>query len=369
MHRLIVSSALLPLLVACSSEPQLKTSSPPVSHSAFLRPSGSLTPRFSESVLDYQNTTLRGDFADNWRARQFIDRMVAEHHFQRAQLNLLFSQARRLDNVLRLMDRQAPTRPATGPNGAWLRYRKKFLTPDTIENGVLFWQENAGTLQRAWRQYGVPPEIIIGIMGVETRWGRNTGNTRTLDALATLAFDYPRRAAYFTQELEHFLLASRQQHYNPLNVKGSFAGALGFSQFMPSSLRRYAVDFDGDGRIDLWNPADAIGSIAHYFQAHGWQRGGVVAVRAAGEAPTLRSGFNTRYSLATLQAAGLRPLGSLQNYRQASLLKLDVGSGYQYWYGLPNFYVITRYNHSVHYAMAVWQLGEAVKQARATSTY
>ena len=191
-----------------------------------------------------------------------------------------------------------------------------------------------------------------------------THSTRILDALATLSFNYPRRAEYFSSELETFLLMARSESDDPLDLKGSFAGAMGYGQFMPSSYRQYAVDFNGDGHINLWDPVDAIGSVANYFKQHGWVSGDTVAVQALGQAPGLDNGFKTKYSISQLSAAGLTPTQPLGNHQQASLLRLDIGTGYQYWYGLPNFYTITRYNHSTHYAMAVWQLGLAVSQAR-----
>ncbi|BAN98042.1 lytic murein transglycosylase B [Plautia stali symbiont] len=190
------------------------------------------------------------------------------------------------------------------------------------------------------------------------------GKTRLLDALATLSFSYPRRAAYFSSELETFLLMARTEQDDPLDLRGSFAGAMGYGQFMPSSYKQYAVDFNGDGHINLWDPVDAIGSVANYFKAHGWRSGENVAVPANGQAPALENGFKTSYSVNTLAASGLAPQGSLDGNSQVSLLRLDLGTSYQYWYGLPNFYVITRYNHSTHYAMAVLQLGQAVAQAR-----
>ncbi len=190
------------------------------------------------------------------------------------------------------------------------------------------------------------------------------GKTRILDALATLSFAYPRRAEYFSGELETFLLMSRDEGDDPLELKGSFAGAMGYGHFMPSSYKQYAVDFNGDGHINLWDPVDAIGSVANYFKAHGWEKGEPVAIQANGEAPGLANGFKTQYSPAQLAAAGLTPQQPLGNHQQVSLLRLDIGTRYQYWYGLPNFYTITRYNHSTHYAMAVWQLGQAVALAR-----
>jgi len=306
-----------------------------------------------------------GDFSNNAAANAFIDKMVREHGFDRQQLHDTLGQAKRLDWVLNLMDRQAPTtQPPSGPYGAWIRYRAKFITPDNVQNGVAFWNQYQDALQRAYQQYGVPPEIIVGIIGVETRWGRVMGKTRIIDALSTLAFDYPRRADYFAGELETFLLMSRSESDDPLALRGSFAGAMGYGQFMPSAYKQYAIDFDGDGHVNLWDPIDAIGSVANYFKGNGWVSGQPVAVQASGQAPGLENGYQTKYSVSTLASAGLTPLGSLGGYQQASLLRLDMGNSYQYWYGLPNFYAITRYNHSTQYAMAVWQLGQAVAQAR-----
>lgn len=356
-RRYVTLLPLFVLLAACSSKPK-----PTETETTTGTPSGGF-------LLEPQHNVMQmgGDFANNPNAQQFIDKMVNKHGFNRQQLQEILSQAKRLDSVLRLMDNQAPTtsvKPPSGPNGAWLRYRKKFITPDNVQNGVVFWNQYEDALNRAWQVYGVPPEIIVGIIGVETRWGRVMGKTRILDALATLSFNYPRRAEYFSGELETFLLMARDEQDDPLNLKGSFAGAMGYGQFMPSSYKQYAVDFSGDGHINLWDPVDAIGSVANYFKAHGWGKGDQVAVMANGQAPGLPNGFKTRYSISQLAAAGLTPQQPLGNHQQASLLRLDVGTGYQYWYGLPNFYTITRYNHSTHYAMAVWQLGQAVALAR-----
>lgn len=356
-RRYVTLLPLFVLLAACSSKPK-----PTETDTTTGTPSGGF-------LLEPQHNVMQmgGDFANNPNAQQFIDKMVNKHGFDRQQLQEILSQAKRLDSVLRLMDDQAPTtsvKPPSGPNGAWLRYRKKFITPDNVQNGVVFWNQYEDALNRAWQVYGVPPEIIVGIIGVETRWGRVMGKTRILDALATLSFNYPRRAEYFSGELETFLLMARDEQDDPLNLKGSFAGAMGYGQFMPSSYKQYAVDFSGDGHINLWDPVDAIGSVANYFKAHGWVKGDQVAVMANGQAPGLPNGFKTKYSISQLAAAGLTPQQPLGNHQQASLLRLDVGTGYQYWYGLPNFYTITRYNHSTHYAMAVWQLGQAVALAR-----
>lgn len=356
-RRYVTLLPLFVLLAACSSKPK-----PTETDTTTGTPSGGFLLEPRHNVMQ-----MGGDFANNPNAQQFIDKMVNKHGFDRQQLQEILSQAKRLDSVLRLMDNQAPTtsvKPPSGPNGAWLRYRKKFITPDNVQNGVVFWNQYEDALNRAWQVYGVPPEIIVGIIGVETRWGRVMGKTRILDALATLSFNYPRRAEYFSGELETFLLMARDEQDDPLNLKGSFAGAMGYGQFMPSSYKQYAVDFSGDGHINLWDPVDAIGSVANYFKAHGWVKGDQVAVMANGQAPGLPNGFKTKYSISQLAAAGLTPQQPLGNHQQASLLRLDVGTGYQYWYGLPNFYTITRYNHSTHYAMAVWQLGQAVALAR-----
>lgn len=358
MRHLAAILPLLTLLAACSSKP-----TPPAEAPQEPAPSGGFMLEPAHTGL-----LLNGDFANNPATNNFIDKMVREHGFDRQQLHDVLAQTQRLDWVIRLMDKQAPapttSRPPSGPNGAWKRYRNQFITPSNVQNGVVFWNQHQDALQRAWQQYGVPPEIIVGIIGVETRWGRVMGKTRIIDALATLAFAYPRRAEYFSGELETFLLMARTEGDDPLSLRGSYAGAMGYGQFMPSSFKSYAVDFDGDGHINLWDPVDAIGSVANYFKAHGWASGGAVAVPAAGQAPSLTQGFDTRYPLSTLSAAGLTPEVSLAGYQEASLLRLDLGSHYQYWYGLPNFYVVTRYNHSTHYAMAVWQLGEEVSRVR-----
>lgn len=314
-RRYVTLLPLFVLLAACSSKPK-----PTETETTTGTPSGGF-------LLEPQHNVMQmgGDFANNPNAQQFIDRMVNKHGFDRQQLQEILSQAKRLDSVLRLMDNQAPTtsvKPPSGPNGAWLRYRKKFITPDNVQNGVVFWNQYEDALNRAWQVYGVPPEIIVGIIGVETRWGRVMGKTRILDALATLSFNYPRRAEYFSGELETFLLMARDEQDDPLNLKGSFAGAMGYGQFMPSSYKQYAVDFSGDGHINLWDPVDAIGSVANYFKAHGWVKGDQVAVMANGQAPGLPNGFKTRYSISQLAAAGLTPQQPLGNHQQASLLLL-----------------------------------------------
>lgn len=354
-------AALLPALIllsACSSKPKTEA----VQQTAGA-PSGGF-------LLEPQHNMMQmgGDFANNPAAEQFIDKMVSKHGFDRQQLHEILSQAKRLDYVLRLMDRQAPTAQVpSGPNGAWLRYRKQFITPDNVQNGVAFWNQYEEALNRAWQVYGVPPEIIVGIIGVETRWGRVMGKTRILDALATLSFNYPRRAEYFSSELETFLLMARNEQDDPLDLKGSFAGAMGYGQFMPSSYRNFAVDFDGDGFADIWkNPADAIASVANYFRKHGWKQGEPVLARAhvaAGfDENLLSAGLKPELSLLDLAGKGVAPVvDGLGVNRKAVLIRQEGAYGTEYWLGFDNFYTITRYNISSMYAMAAYQLAEAIK--------
>jgi membrane-bound lytic murein transglycosylase B len=296
----------------------------------------------------------------------FIVDMVARHGFVPAELEAMFALVRRDDSVLRLI---AP--PPTDFRKSWRSYRARFLDPVRIREGLRFWSENEGWLALASARYGVPPEIIVAIIGVETMYGRITGDVRVVDALTTLAFDYPRRADYFRGELEQFLLYVRDEQLDAFSLRGSFAGAIGLPQFMPGSIRRYAIDLDGDGHIDLrGNPADAIGSVASFLAAHGWRSGEPVVFQA-------RYGSESR--LSPLVEAGIRPQFSLQqlaDYGVGSvepvsldlpLALIDLPNGDEptsYFLGATNFYVITRYNRSSFYAMAVHDLARALVEAR-----
>ena len=253
----------------------------------------------------------------------------------------------------------------------WYQYRPLFVTPGRAKGGVQFWEENADLLARAEATYGVPPEIIVAIIGVETRYGKHIGRYPVVDALSTLAFGYPKRAAFFRKQLEHFLLLSLEENITPSDAKGSYAGAMGKPQFIPSSYRSYAVDFDGDGRRDLWDSnADVIGSVGAYFQRHGWQRNEPVAVVARGADEThdklVEAGAKPSVSLGELQAAGLAIETALPPGSLASVVKLETEDGPEYWIGLNNFYVITRYNHSNLYAMAVYQLSREILRLKAS---
>lgn len=272
-----------------------------------------------------------------------------------------FAQIRPNPKVLQLIKP-----PASPLQRSWERYRPRFLNDRRIDGGVRFWQDNTGQLAKAGALYGVPPEIIVAIIGVETEYGRNTGGFRVLEALATLAFKYPPRAEFFRTELEQFLLLCRENQLDPLAVKGSFAGAIGIPQFMPGSQRRYAVDFDGDQRIDLSGSVDdAIGSVGRFLEQHGWQAGQPVAVPAATngnpDISLIQAGIRPSLKLADLADKGVRA----DIDPQASVALVDLvspGRETEYWLGFENFYVITRYNRSSFYAMSVFQLAEAIRE-------
>ncbi len=297
--------------------------------------------------------------------RAFVERMVQRHGFAREELEQLFAEARLQRRILEAIARPAESLP-------WHRYRDLFVQEGRIREGVAFWDRHAAVLERAERRYGVPPEVVTAILGVESRYGRHRGGWRVLDALSTLAFAYPPRARFFARELEQYLLLTREEGLDPLRIKGSYAGAMGQAQFIPSSYRHYAVDFDADGRRDLWEDTeDAIGSVAHYLHRHGWVRGGAVAVpaRVQGDpAPLVKLGLRPRLTVAELRRRGVEPTAPVPEEARAALVALEGEAGPEHWLGLRNFYVITRYNHSALYAMAVHQLAEAIRERRTGRT-
>ncbi len=321
---------------------------------------------------DYYATALSGDFAGYPQLASFIEHMVKRYGFDRGYLYGVFSQVRNRDNVARLW---SGNKGGSATPGGWYNYRAKFVTPENVQRGVRFWNEHGVHLQRAARRYGVDPEYIVGIMGVETRWGRIFGKHRVIDALLTSAIVNTRRSQFFFNELENYLLMTRSEQMNPLEPMGSYAGAMGYGQFMPSSFQSFAVDFDGDGIRDLWNPVDAIGSIANYFAKHGWQRGQEVAVPAvvsSSQYATMPDGFKVKYSSSTLASKGIQPRsGSWSKTGRTHLLALTTvpGGNKEPWIGYNNFYVITRYNHSNYYAMAVHQLAQSVKLSTGAAVY
>lgn len=294
----------------------------------------------------------------------FIEELVAEGGFERATLHEMFSRVQLREGVVKAMEKPAERLP-------WYRYRDIFVHEENIENGIAFWQRNAEALARAEREYGVPAQIVVAIIGVETRYGRNMGAYTILDSLTTLMLLYPRRAEFFRAELKQFLLLAREEGLDPAGIIGSYAGAMGYGQFMPSSYRRYAVDFDADRRRDLISgSADAIGSVANYLSSHRWRPGDPVYAPAAASAPVddwLSTGREPRHSLEELRRAGVRIEAATGGGTRAGLLGLETRRGQEYRVAFPNFYVIMRYNNSINYAMAVAELGEEIRRRRAAS--
>jgi membrane-bound lytic murein transglycosylase B len=303
-----------------------------------------------------------GPFAGRADVERFIDRMQGRG-FTRAEMVSMLSRVRSDDWIIEYMNRQ--WRPSPGPNGAWTRYRSRHITSSMLDRGTAFWNAHAAELERASKKYGVPPEYIVAIIGIETKWGGYMGKHRIIDALATLAFDYPRRAEYFSGELENFLIMARREGFDPFQPVGSFAGAMGYGQFMPSSYLKYAVDFDGNGRRDLWDKQDAIGSVAYYFQQHGWRAGEPVATRVNSIPPGgLETGFRSEYPLSLLERKGYRSPVAVDDDDPVSLLQLDAAGGYEYWFGFNNFRTITKYNNSTYYGMTVHQMARALRARR-----
>jgi len=294
-------------------------------------------------------------------AESFVSHMARRHGFDGKELASLMGQARYRQEIIDAMRRPWEGKP-------WHKYRSLFLTESRVEGGSRFWRENAETLDRAHAAFGVPPEIVTAIIGVETSYGGNLGRHRVIDALTTLGFSYPERADFFRGELEQFLLLAREESLDPVRVSGSYAGAVGMPQFIPSSYRAYAVDFDGDGRRDLWKSgADVIGSVANYLNLHGWRAGEEVAVPAQVPAPPIeglpvaeKKPLKPQTRVGDLASHGVEAVDRLEPDARVSLIRLEA-PGDEYWLGLDNFYVITRYNRSNLYAMAVYQLSRQIK--------
>lgn len=319
----------------------------------------------SLSVLPVSAVTLPG-------IPEFIDEMVEKNHFNHDELTLLFEHVNHRTQIIEAISRPATIKP-------WLDYRAAFVNKKRVKLGLVFWKKYQQSLARAEKQYGVPQEIIVALIGVETIYGENAGNFRTLDALTTLAFDYPRRAAFFRDELENYLLLAREQQFDLLAIRSSYAGALGIPQFMPSSYRQYAVDFNGNHKTDLLNePADAIGSVGNYLQAYGWIRGERVAVRVQVSEEKCVGATDTPRTLAEWAEAGVISGEKIKPDSLARLMdftvaegdeKLSSGHSKEFWLGLNNFDTITRYNNSDFYAMSVLQLAQALKTSRKPSKY
>ncbi|TMH10996.1 MAG: lytic murein transglycosylase B [Betaproteobacteria bacterium] len=297
--------------------------------------------------------------------KQFIAEMVKKHGFTRRELNRVFGKAQFQPAIIKAMEQPAETALAS-----WQAYRAIFINPQRVEAGVQFWNRNAVPLARAASEFGVPEEIIVGIVGVETTYGRNIGTYRVIDALATLAFDYPKRAQFFRGELENYLMLSREAGIDPLRVKGSYAGAIGIPQFMPGSYRRFAVDYDGDGLSDLaTSPADAIGSIGNFLKAHGWARGEPVAysaeVNGEGWRKLAEAGVAPASRAAELAGLGVKPAVPMPPDTRCALIELETpGHPSDFRVTLQNFFVLTRYNRSNLYAAAVMDLAAELARAR-----
>jgi membrane-bound lytic murein transglycosylase B len=310
------------------------------------------------------------DYVGREDVRLFIADMVERHGFVRRELDKLFSKAKFQASIVK-----AITPPVTPQARSWQAYRQNFVNAPRIEAGLRFRERHADTLARASAQYGVPEEIIVSIIGVETVYGRNMGSYRVIDSLSTLAFDYPPRAEFFRSELEQFLLMARDNNLDVLGVKGSYAGAIGIPQFMPGSLRRFAVDFDGNGQTNLTDsPVDAIGSVANFLAGHGWLRDQPIAFAARTEnaaAGRIRAmvdtGIKPAVRLAELTTSGIAVAdlpATLGADTPFTLVELETpGQPTEYRIGLQNFYVLTRYNRSSLYASAVFDLAEALRSA------
>lgn len=314
---------------------------------------------------------LTGDFNDNEKLMNFIERMRDEHHFDQDYLVALFSGAKNtlcsppcVAPIIKRRVQRTPTK-----TGKWERYRNMFIYEKNIQRGLNFWTEHENTLNKAYHVYGVLPEFIVSIIGIETAYGVNFGKSKVIDVLTTKSMFGDRREAFYTRELEKFLIMTRQAGLDPSELMGSSAGAMGYGQFIASSYLNFAVDFNNDGIIDLWDAEDAIGSVANYFHKNGWKRSlKDVAIRAKYKGQRfsqLETGYKTKYSQYTLNKKyKILPRQKLRFNGPVSLIKLSKYNYDELWFGTHNFRVITTYNHSTYYGMTVVQLAQAVKERR-----
>ena len=328
-------------------------------------------PRFNSGfdINSISSPYLGGAYANNYQLKQFIEEMVSKHGFRRDYLYGVFSTVNRDTLSLKKYNVYGKSHKKQKANsvGSWDRY-PKFVTADRVVNGVRFWRANRYYLEKAAYIYHVAPEYIVGIIGVETNFGRDTGKHRLLDALTSLSLEYKKRSKFFRKELEEYLLLTREQRLNPLAIRGSYGGAFGIVQFMPDSFRTYAVDFDGDGIKNLFDPADAIGSTANFFVKKGkWNPNIPVAMRVLYNKKRfyeLPTGYKTEYSQSYLKSLGMRPTGDFYGYRgPVSLIKLSKYDRDELWWGTKNFYAIARYNPRDYYIMSVHLLAQAVRKS------
>ena len=391
-----------PLILSCALSLPLTMMLPPVAATTTQQPErlpkhahhghkGQKPPRERKQTAEPKNISLsakkkaspqkpaeqEAEFTNfgQWKAvAEFVDQMSSEHGFDRAELNAQFAKIHYLDKVVKLINP-----PPAGKAKNWTAYRERFVEPKRIQAGLDFWKQHETELNRAQAEFGVPPEIIVGILGVETIYGRQPGNIRVMDALTTLAFAYPdtpnrqARMEYFRGELKQAMLYARESNIDPFSLSGSFAGAIGLPQFMPGSIRRFAIDFDGDGRIDLRNsPADAIGSVASFLAQHGWTTNLPLVYPAkpdlANEAswkPLIGIALAATHSVDEMSRAGVAVPEDTPKTLMVGLVDLQDGERpTRYWVGSDNFFAITKYNRSYFYAMAVIELGNAIRQQR-----
>ena len=313
---------------------------------------------------------ISGDFAGNYKLENFIQRMVSDYGFDESTLNQLFSGARNTKLMpTEIYERRRGRNTSSYRTGKWDRYKNMFVYENNIQRGLEFWRKYKNTLNRAYQEYGVLPEYIMGIIGIETAYGVNFGKKRVIDVLTTKAMTGDRREDFYTDQLEKFLIMTKQDNLQPAELMGSSAGAMGYGQFIPSSYLEFAVDFNHDGVTDLWNAEDAIGSIANYFSRNGWNRSlKTVAIRAkyrGNRFRRLKTGYKTKYSQYRLRKKyHIIPRQRLHFNGQVSLIKLPRYAHDELWLGTHNFRVITTYNHSDFYGMAVHHLAQAVRKRR-----
>ncbi len=301
-----------------------------------------------------------GDYRYRVDVEEFINRVASKSDYNEQQLLSLFSKVKHQRHLFERMNKPAEKLE-------WYQYRKIFLTEKRISKGIEFWKKNSNLLDKVVQKYNVPAEIIVAIVGVETFYGVYKGKSPVFDTLVTFAFDYPKRAKFFTEELEQFLLLAKTNDFDVRSVKGSYAGAMGMPQFISSSYRHYAVDFDGNGQANLFDSLpDVLGSVANYFRRHGWQSGQAVAYPLQysnkNQIKIPATGVKPAHDIALLERAGFSSKASISDSNKLALIKLKQKKTDEYWAGLKNFYVITRYNHSELYAMAVYQLSQKIKQ-------
>ena len=314
-------------------------------------------PHFNQSTADSVATT---GFNANPNVQAFIDYQVKHNGFSRNELLSFFDNVAYKGNIINIMDRPGTSNP-------WYKFREGNAGAAKISGGQRFYQQHRQVIDQAARQYGVPAEIIVAIIGIETNYGRNTGSFRVADALATLAFEYPRRSEFFQKELNELLLMSREEREDPLSFTGSYAGAMGLPQYMPSSYRKWAVDSDGDNHRNIWGSIpDVAASVANYMKAHGWQSGGKVVVPVSlSITPELQAVIDEKtelkYSVGQLRKMGVTPMQTVADHERAILFRLETSPGvYEYFIGLHNFYTIWQYNHSRMYVTAVRDIANGV---------